>query len=56
MTHNILTESIKSFYPHTISDAQANEATSNLLSFFELLIEIDHEHGITLPIEDRGQA
>lgn len=55
MTHNNLTESIKSFYPHHISDAQAGEATSNLLGFFELLIEIDREHGITSPKHCEGQ-
>lgn len=32
-----------------------DEATSNLLSFFELLIEIDREHGITSPKQREGQ-
>ena len=47
MTQNALTESIKSLYPCPISDAEAQESASNLLSFMELLLEIDMEHGVT---------
>jgi hypothetical protein len=55
MKHSNLTESIKSLYPNPIADAEANDAASNLLSFFELLIEIDREHGITSPKQHKGQ-
>lgn len=47
MIEGELRESIKSLYPSPISDAEASEAASNLLSFMELLIKIDREHGIT---------
>lgn len=47
MTQDTLTQSIQSLYPRTISDAEAKEAVSNLVSFMDLLIEIDQEHGIT---------
>lgn len=40
-------DAIKRHYPASITDAEANEAASNLLGFMELLIEIDMEHGIT---------
>lgn len=55
MTKNNITESIKSLYPNPIADTEANGAASNLLSFFELLIEIDRKHGITSPKHYEGQ-
>jgi hypothetical protein len=42
-----LTNTICSLYPVPPTDAEANDAANNLLSFMELLIEIDMEHGIT---------
>lgn len=41
--------------PTSLPHAQANDAASNLFSFFELLIEIDREHGITSPKQRKGQ-
>ena len=38
---------LRDAYSAPLSDAEAQEAASNLLSFMELLLEIDSDHGIT---------
>lgn len=43
MNETSLTKSIKSLYKAPITDAEAREAASNLLGFFDLLVEIDRE-------------
>jgi hypothetical protein len=43
MTQSDTAESIKGLYPTPLPDAEVQEAASNLIGFFELLIEIDRE-------------
>ncbi len=44
-----LADAIKRLSPTPMSDDEAAEGARNLTGFFELLIEIDREHGITSP-------
>lgn len=44
-----LAESIKNLSAAPLSYSEAKEAAGNLLSFMELLIEIDKEHCVSRP-------